>query len=548
MKVEKIFPWAILFVAVFVYAPTFFPPVAGKFLVLYSAGLLSLIYLLLPPFSLPKISNREAIGSAILAALSLGALFCTRPADYFFPLLDRLSFFSLALGAWRAFRSGRLSWADFYWPTAASIISVSGYGLFQIAELGFPEVTPFDRIGSFFGYANNAAQFVGLCLVLLWALPKSRATFLVSVVALIYLALARNRSAYFSLAFAGLLWIYVAGLARQLPWKKIGAGAALVALLFAGFQLAKGRSLASVLSLEIVRTKGPLADSRIDIWKSTLGMIQDHPWLGVGADGFGFPFTQYMKGGADTGDAALTIAPHNEYLRYPAEDGIPLALLYLAAWIYFLRRWWKHASQEERGIGAATLGFFAAEAFVQFPFQNPAPLLVLALLTGGFAARAWPEASRRMGPRYGLALAAAGVAILVARAWITRTYEKSSDINEATVACEVVAGNWRACLNFARVAERQGRDAEARSVVQQLLHYEPYNFSALGHMAYLSERKGDPIELCYHLWRYDDFFHGHSSLHDRFEKVCAPKLKEYLKRKRPLHFYGKQAPDIKSGF
>lgn len=69
------------------------------------------------------------------------------------------------------------------------------------------------------------------------------------------------------------------------------------------------------------------AEMRLAFWESTIAMIQDHPFLGIGWGAFFMVYPEYdfYLQGADI----LIVHAHNLYLNYAAEIGIPGALAFM---------------------------------------------------------------------------------------------------------------------------------------------------------------------------------------------------------------------------
>ncbi|MBI1913691.1 MAG: hypothetical protein HYS12_02885 [Planctomycetes bacterium] len=126
-------------------------------------------------------------------------------------------------------------------------------------------------------------------------------------------------------SFAGYLVLLLPALAvaAWLCWRRQGAGPA--SLLTAGCVLLVGAALWTTHAL------GATANLR-DTWSATRAMIDDHPWLGVGAGNFGRLFPQYA---GDT--AAEDVAePHNFVLELWASYGVfALAAVLLALGAFF---------------------------------------------------------------------------------------------------------------------------------------------------------------------------------------------------------------------
>ncbi len=73
------------------------------------------------------------------------------------------------------------------------------------------------------------------------------------------------------------------------------------------------------------------SEMRLAFWESTVAMIQDHPFLGIGWGAYWMVYPEYdfYLQGADI----LIVHAHNFYLNYMAEIGIPGALAFM--WLFF---------------------------------------------------------------------------------------------------------------------------------------------------------------------------------------------------------------------
>lgn len=74
---------------------------------------------------------------------------------------------------------------------------------------------------------------------------------------------------------------------------------------------------------------GLAGGGRLDTYRSTLAMIMDHPWFGVGLGGFGAAFPAYRS---DANLWWVWDTAHCTPLELAAEMGVPLALLTLVFW------------------------------------------------------------------------------------------------------------------------------------------------------------------------------------------------------------------------
>jgi O-antigen ligase len=101
---------------------------------------------------------------------------------------------------------------------------------------------------------------------------------------------------------------------RQRLAIRLGVAAAAVLLIISG--LAVGGVLPE--RLNPLRQTGGF---RLDLWLSSLEMIRDHPWLGVGLDNFAYLYQQiYLREGA-AAEPNLS-HPHNWLLHFWVELGV----------------------------------------------------------------------------------------------------------------------------------------------------------------------------------------------------------------------------------
>jgi O-antigen ligase len=85
------------------------------------------------------------------------------------------------------------------------------------------------------------------------------------------------------------------------------------------------------------------ASVRLDYWRATWKMIEEHPWLGVGPGNFGRAYPRYMSPQADE----LIQDPHNLVLEIWATAGpVAVAFLGLAVLAFFLAPLWSRPVPE----------------------------------------------------------------------------------------------------------------------------------------------------------------------------------------------------------
>jgi hypothetical protein len=315
------------------------------------------------------------------------------------------------------------------------------------------------------------------------------------------------------------------------------AGAALCALIVVGLQVAKGRSLGSALILGGFSDKPGMSGARLDYWRQTLRLIRAEPF-GVGLDRFEFEFIPFQRLGNTLSPYSVLLSPHNEFLRYPAEEGILLALAYLLLLTLFLRAWWRRAPPGSRALLAPIGLFYAVEMSVQFPWQLAFPCFFGAIAFGAMAAELWPGSwiperrLRRVLATVLLVLLFAGTAA----AWTVRAFERSDEAERVGFACRLAPAHWRACLRATRILVAKGDLREARARVEAELDRAPWNFYAWRMLASIAARENKHLESCYFTWRYVDLFRSMDPGAVEVLNSCPKAWISYFDRKRPMHF------------
>jgi O-antigen ligase len=135
---------------------------------------------------------------------------------------------------------------------------------------------------------------------------------------------------------------------------------------------------------------GLVDQGRIDTYRSTLRIIADFPWLGVGLGGFPFAFPAYRTGSFwGVWDRA-----HNVLLEIAAEGGLPLALVVVVAWILLLSLLVHGVRQRRRDtlypVAAFTVAIIAViHAMIDFSLQIPGFSIPAMALIGAGAAQSF---------------------------------------------------------------------------------------------------------------------------------------------------------------
>ncbi len=192
------------------------------------------------------------------------------------------------------------------------------------------------RLKSVYGSPNNVGLYLGRALPLLLAvalLGQSRPRrWLYGAGALLVgpaILLSFSKGALFFGVPASLLALGLLAGGRW-PWSTLGA---LGAAALASVPLLRAPRFTSLFDLQ-----SGTSFFRLNLWRSSLAMIQDHPWLGVGLDNFLYAYRGRYIRPAAWQEPNLS-HPHNVVLDY----GSRLGLLGLAAGLWVQAAFWRLA-------------------------------------------------------------------------------------------------------------------------------------------------------------------------------------------------------------
>ena len=205
------------------------------------------------------------------------------------------------------------------------------------------------------------------------------------------LFLVQGRTGYFVLAALVVLFLF-----ERLRWKGVVVAAVVVACGFAGaYEFSNSfRSRISQIGFEAEQWQSGVATEtsvgyRLEFSRNTLGIIERHPWLGVGTGGFALAYAERIQGTA----MQPTYNPHNQYLLVTAQLGIAglglLLFLFLQEWRCALRlpKW-------DRTLARGLVLTYIVTGLFSSPLIDHAESLLFAWLSGLlFAALAATSAS-----------------------------------------------------------------------------------------------------------------------------------------------------------
>jgi O-antigen ligase len=301
---------------------------------------------------------------------------------------------------------------------AAAAVAV--IGLLQHLEMLPLSIPVISTPGSTFGNRNLAAEAMALALPLgvgaaagagraAGAEPAAqrsrRAVLLVALsLELVYLAVTRARGAWLGAAcgLAVTLWLARIRVTRVSRVSLALALGAVVVASVAAFVPGRfnprdaGDAKRYSRLVEVLEggfdARSTALRTRLGLWRRTVAMVGDFPWLGVGPGNWPVFFPRYAEPGA-TRDGVLSaaLAPrqaHDDFLERAAETGIPglLALGALGAGVAMaIGRRLKSGDAGTRVSSAAGAGAWAslgALCLASFPFEMPATIALAGLALG----------------------------------------------------------------------------------------------------------------------------------------------------------------------
>jgi O-antigen ligase len=265
---------------------------------------------------------RRALDLAVLTFVLLGLLsltwatnFGTAARQFRVVVLEPALFYGLI----RAFARDRDVALRLLDALVAAGLVLALHALWQAATgTGIITAEGVMRVRAVYGSPNNLALFLGRVIpmavaVAIFAPPsrRRRAYAIVTVPLVMALFLTFSRGAWLIGLPAALIFLAWHG-GRRL---RIAVGGAIVAGLAVLVPFASTERVMSLLSLQ-----NGTAGSRLNLWASTLDMIRDHPWGGVGLDNFLYLYPRYIRPQA-WGEPALS-HPHNILLHFWVTLGI----------------------------------------------------------------------------------------------------------------------------------------------------------------------------------------------------------------------------------
>jgi len=161
-------------------------------------------------------------------------------------------------------------------------------------------------------------------------------------------------------------------------YRLLTASVLLLAVLATVFTLYTSRAIQEYMSSFASPTDGLFVAFRLAQWRLAVGLIAEHPIVGVGLGG-------YAEASAAVDQSLGSLHAHNTFLNMAAEAGLPAAVLWVGLWIRIL---WKSLSAAGAGsLAAWTLHCMLAAFFIRsqidaFVMLRPRLLILLGIFFG----------------------------------------------------------------------------------------------------------------------------------------------------------------------
>ncbi|MGZ4359725.1 MAG: O-antigen ligase family protein [Gaiellaceae bacterium] len=239
------------------------------------------------------------------------------------------------------------------------------------------------------------------------------------------------------------------------------------------------------------------SDYRLSWWGEALNGFRDHPLLGSGGSTFVLTHERYR------GDSSQTVEPHDLPLQLASELGIvglALGLGLAAAAAVAIRRRLRDLAPGERAVGLALAlvpAAFAVHSLVDFPWEQPALAIVVALVLGILLAGGSARGPRRTLPALAAAVFALAGIYALAAPWLAerRLDRWSTQVGSAPMAAADAARSAAgidptsvaAVQDWAQAESALGNDLEAHDLYLKATRMQPENgdaWLALGQFQY----------------------------------------------------------------
>ncbi len=411
------------------------------------------------------------------------------------------------------------SWKIIEYSIITTSILVVLLGISQILGLQFLSGFNGPGISSFFGNTNMASQYLGISFcVIVTKFTESKKKinryfyFAILVTVTVYASFLYCRSVLLSI---GLITLLNFVLNRKLIQRKN-----LIFILILSVP-----AIFVISRFSFHPAKEGTHYMRSEMWKGSTKMISDHPYLGLGPEGFTFNFIPYQ---AQTElrpkEQIIFNSPHNEFLRIMVEYGIPFLITSMVIFILtfkdFLLK--SNALDPQSKTISYLVIFMSVEALFQFPLLNAFSFFIIVSMFATCLKETVPMVSVNKRIFFIISFP---VLVIFITAISLKTYSSFYQVNAITksqlhFSCHFYPANWRACVKYA-VAELNTKNFDdAEETLKSILIWSPHNFVALDMLGKVYAQMGHKDKMCQTLFQYSQLFPRKTENRTLYNKYC----------------------------
>lgn len=302
-----------------------------------------------------------------------------------------------------------------------------------------------------FGNVNMLAEFYLLCvpLVYYWVTQKNEIAksvkLIIFILVNVVLIATKSRSAYLGLGLWWILWLYQVYFQQK-------AKLFVVALILA---VSAGGLFVYQSDFTLASNKGYSTLERMNFYRSAMDLILDHP-LGIGSQ-YSTKIVPYrLQYPVGPSEFEYPDQPHSEILKWGVQFGWLGLILSVFCLGLMARQIVRQGSFLLKGAGLVIL----PQLFFQFPFENPATLVLLSIYIYLFA-QALPLQTVKWKKTFKVLSAMAGLGIIYfSIVFIGSIYVESNyphNLEKTTQACQLNPSYLRGCVrkNYNLLKDRQ---------------------------------------------------------------------------------------------
>jgi len=218
-------------------------------------------------------------------------------------------------------------------------------------------------------------------------------------------------------------------------------------------------------------------DVRVEIWRGTWGLIQQHLFFGAGSGAFAAEYPPFRTATYFEKEKAafFTDHAHNEWLETWAETGLLGVLTFAAVFLYAAIQWWRRREQMRPQNWAFALATIAllAHGTVEVSLRHPPGKFLVWLAVGlSLSGLPFPRFEWRLPPMLERAFLVLGVFALVIVPYEFVSLPVSAELQ------------WRRAL----VAQDAGNLFRAADELEGALQKQPHNIEYVYQLAVVLER------------------------------------------------------------